>query len=62
MKTSGGICTAVDAHGTAERTAILARLTASVGARNTGRIWWPGDGLIQPPLEPAVMPYQLYGT
>lgn len=62
MKTSGGICTAVTAEGTTERAAILAGLVAMVHARNAGRIWWPGDGLIQPPFEPANMPYQPYGT
>jgi hypothetical protein len=62
MKCSGGIYVTVTAEGTAERAAILARLTATVRARNAGRIWWPGDRLIKPPLDPAVMPYQPYGT
>ena len=62
MKSNGGICTAVTAEGTAERAAILARLTAIVRARNAGSTWWAGDGLIQPPDDPAVMPYRPYGT
>ena len=62
MNTSGGICATVTAEGTAERAAVLAGLTAMVCARNAGRMWWPGDRLIQPPDDPAVMPYQPYGT
>jgi len=62
MKTSRGFCTAVTAEGTAERAAVLTGLAAMVGVRNAGRTWWPGDGLIRPPLVPAVMPYQPYGT
>lgn len=62
MKTSGGICIAVTAEGTAERAAILARLTTTVRARNAVSNWWPGSRLIQPPPDPAVMPYQPYGT
>ena len=62
MKYSDGGYATVTADGTAERAAILAGLTAMVHARNAGRSWWPGDRLVQPPRDPAVMPYQPYGT
>ena len=52
----------VTAEGTRERSQLLNGLTRSLRDATAGRAWWPGDGLVRPPCDPAVMPYQPYGT
>jgi hypothetical protein len=52
----------VTAQGTRERTELLAGLTRTLRDKTAGRAWWPGDDLIRPTSDPAVMPYQPYGT
>jgi hypothetical protein len=52
----------VTAQGTRERAELLAGLARTLRDAAAGRAWWPGDGLVRPPRDPAVMPYQPYGT
>jgi len=48
----------VTADGTRERTELLDGLARSLRDATAGRAWWPGDRLVRPPRDPAVMPYQ----
>ena len=52
----------VTAEGTRERAELLVDLARSLRDATAGHPWWPGDGLVRPPCDPAVMPYQPYGT
>jgi hypothetical protein len=52
----------VTAEGTRERMELLDGLARSLRHATAGRAWWPGEGLVRPPRDPAVMPYQPYGT
>jgi hypothetical protein len=52
----------VTAEGTRERAELLVDLARSLRDATAGRAWWPGDDLVRPPCDPAVMPYQPYGT
>jgi hypothetical protein len=52
----------VTAEGTRERAELLVDLARSVRDATAGQPWWPGDGLVRPPSDPAVMPYEPYGT
>jgi hypothetical protein len=48
--------------GGAERQACIQELADAVRSFAASGPLWPGDGLIAPPAEPAVMPYQPYRT
>jgi hypothetical protein len=52
----------VTAEGTRERTELLVDLARSLRDATVGHPWWPGDGLVRPPPDPAVMPYEPYGS
>jgi hypothetical protein len=52
----------VTAEGTRERAELLVDLARSLRDATAGHPWWPGDGLVRPPDDLAVMPYEPYGT
>jgi hypothetical protein len=62
LTSTGGEAYVAAAEGTAERRALLASLEQTVRCLAAGRDWWPGGNLLPPPQDPAVMPYQPYGT
>jgi len=46
--------------GPEERQALLRQLEHSLRCMISQQPFWPGDGLLEPPPEPKVMPYKLY--
>jgi hypothetical protein len=49
-----------DVLGPRERQALLGQLEHSLRGMINQHPFWPGDDLIEPPMEPKVMPYKLY--
>lgn len=48
--------------GTRERRALIASITSKLPTATGDPPLWPGDGLVRPPCEPDVMPYQPHGS
>lgn len=48
--------------GTSDRDQLIGWLTSRLPEATGDMPLWPGDGLLPPPEQPAVMPYQPHGT